>query len=95
MIIPIPLILLVYLPLIAIDVLIFFAIIRLLRYKWTIPYFEAVDATGAPLVDWFASHTERILNRVSKKAFSRKTQLSIGITAMVLARVFLTALLSN
>ena len=93
MIIFFPLILVVYLLLIAIDVLMFFALIRLLHCKWPNPCLEAFNATGTPVVDWLTNHIEKVLRRVSDKAFSQRTQLSIGITVLVLARVLLTAFL--
>jgi len=76
MIILFPLILVVYLLLIAIDVLMFFAFIRLLHCKWPTPCLEAFNATGTPVVDWFTNHIERVLRRVSNKTFSQRTQLS-------------------
>lgn len=90
-----PLVFLIYLLLIAMDVLIFFAIIRLLSYKWSIPCLDAFNATGTPLVDWFANHIEIILSRVGNKNNSKITQLSIGITVLILVRIFLTVSLSN
>ena len=95
MIIFFPLTLFMYLPLIAIDVLIFFVIVRLLRCKWTIPCLEAFDTTGTPVVDWFSDHIERILSRLSNKTFSQITQLSIGTSILILVRIFLTTLLCN
>jgi hypothetical protein len=95
MIIFLPLILVVYLLMIAIDVLMFFAIIRLLHCKWATPCLSAFNATGTPVVDWFTNHTERVLHRLSNKTFSQRTQLSIGIAAMVLARALLTAVFCN
>jgi hypothetical protein len=90
-----PLVFLIYLLLIAMDVLIFFAIIRLLSYKWSIPCLDAFNATGTPLVDWFTNHIEIILSRVSNKNFSQTTQLSIGITVLILVRTVLTVSLCN
>ena len=95
MIIFLPLILVVYLLMIAIDVLMFFAIIRLLCGKWATPCLGAFDATGTPIVDWFTNHIERVLYRLSNKTFSQRTQLSIGIAVLVLARTLLTAVLCN
>ena len=95
MIIFLPLVLVVYLLMIAMDVLIFFAIIRLLHCKWTTPGLGAFDVAGAPVVDWFTNHTERVLHRLSNKTFSQRTQLYIGIAAMVLARALLTAVFCN
>jgi len=70
MIIFLPLILVAYLLMIAIDVLMFFAIVRLLHGNWTMPCLEAFNATGTPVVDWFMNHTERVLHRLSSKTFS-------------------------
>jgi hypothetical protein len=44
-------------------------------------------------VDWFVNYIEIILSRVSNKNFSQTTQLSIGITILILVRTFLTVLL--
>jgi len=52
MIIFLPLILVVYLLMIAIDVLIFFAIIRLLHCKWATPGLGAFDVAGTPVVPY-------------------------------------------
>ena len=95
MIIFFPLIFLVYLLVIAIDVLTFFSIIRLLCHKWTVPSLEAFDTTGTPLVDWFVSHVEGVLSRISHRSFSQRTQLDIGIVVLILTRIFLTVLLCN
>jgi len=95
MIIFLPLILLVYLLIIAIDVLIFFAIIKLLHCIWATPCIAAFDTTGTPLMDWFTSQIERILQYFSNKTFSQRVQLSIGIAAMILARTLLCALICN
>lgn len=95
MIIFLPLILVVYLLMIAIDVLIFFAIIRLLHCKWATPGLGAFDVAGTPVVDWFTNHTERVLQRISNKTFSQRAQLSIDIATLSLARVLLTAVFCN
>ena len=95
MVIFLPLILVVYLLTIAIDVLIFFAIIRLLHNKWAMPCLGAFDTTGTPIVDWFTNYIERVLHSLSNKTFSQSTQLSIGIATLVLIRSLLTAVLCN
>ena len=95
MIIFLPLVFVVYLLMIATDVLTFFAIIRLLHCKWATPCLAAFDAAGTPVVDWFTGHIERVLKRISNKTFSQRAQLSIGITAMVLARTLLIAVVCN
>ena len=95
MIIFFPLILVVYLLMIAIDVLMFFTAVRLLHCKWAMPCLEAFNATGTPVVDWFMNHTERVLHRLSNKTFSQRTRLSIGIATLVLIRALLTAVLCN
>jgi ABC-type Co2+ transport system permease subunit len=93
MIIFMPLILGVYLLLIAIDILLFFALIRLLHDKWTTPGLDAFNATGTPVVDWYDNYIEKVLRRFSNKSFSQKVRLSIGIGALALARISLTAVL--
>jgi hypothetical protein len=90
-----PLNLFVCLVWVAISMLLFFAIIRLLRSKRSKPCLEAFDKIGTPLMDWFEKQIESLLYRFSNKTLPQRTQLCIGIAALTPVWIILTELLFN
>lgn len=85
----------VHLVLIAIDVTIFFVLIRILCYRWHSPWLESFNFAGQPLVNRLNNCTAKLSNRITHKSFSQKGLLNISIIALVIARIFLIALFSK
>jgi hypothetical protein len=85
----------VHLVLIALDVAIFFVLIRMLCYRWHWPWLEAFDAVGKPLVDRLNNNTAKLSNRISHKNFSQRGLLNTSIITLVIVRIFLVAIFTN
>lgn len=83
---------LVHLLLVTVDILFLAMLATTLSYRWQPPWLMAVNSAGKPVVDWFASRVERALNYFTRKAPSRRTVLFIGMLAISLMRLLVTAL---
>ena len=82
----------VHLTLLALDIICFFVIIRMLRYRVNWAWVNTFDGVGGSLVDLYVSYLQKIINRVSSKRFSTPALLNIAMITFVIARIFLVAL---
>lgn len=85
----------VHLLLVAIDLLFFFTLVRLLCYRWQSRWLTAVNSAGRPLVDWFSGYVQKGLNHFAHGNFSEKAVLLVGMSTLTLARFVLVALFSK
>ena len=82
----------VHLTLLALDILCFFVIIRMLHSKLNWTWINTFDGVGGSLVDLYVSHLQKIINRVGTKRFSTPALLNIAMITLVIARIFLIAI---
>lgn len=82
----------VHLMLLAIDILSFFILVRLLCYGWHAGWLKALDTTGKPVVDWFIDYVQRIATHLTTTKYSQRAQLAAGMLVLVLIRSLLVAL---
>lgn len=88
---------LVSLILLAIDIIFFFVLVRMLSLRWCTPWLVAFNSTGKPLVDWFISQLQTRIGRITSKSYSDKALLVAGMVILIFVRFFLgtVALLSK
>jgi hypothetical protein len=82
----------IHLFLVAADILFVLLLARILSYRWQTRWLVAVNATGKPVVDWFAGHIESVLDQIGWRAPSQRTVLFIGMLAISVARLLVAAL---
>jgi hypothetical protein len=85
----------VHLVLLALDIICFFVIIRMLCHKINRPWLNTFDSVGGSLVDLYVSYLQKAINRISSKTFSQAAWLNIAMLTLVIARIFLVALFSK
>jgi len=84
----------VHLFLVATDILFLLLLSRMLSYRWQTRWLTALNSTGKPVVDWFASHVQKTLGHLTSKALSEIAILIVGLLALTLVRLFLMVLFS-
>jgi len=85
----------IHLVLLAIDIVSFFVLVRLLCYRWKTGWLKALDATGAPVVDGFTGCIRKTASRLTKKTYTPRAQLITAMLVLVLIRTLLVALFSK
>ena len=85
----------VHLTLLALDIICFFVIIRMLCHRVDRVWLKTFDSVGGPLVDLYVSYLRKAINRISSKTFSQAALLNIAMLTLVIVRIFLVALLSK
>jgi hypothetical protein len=85
----------VHLVLLALDIICFFVIIRMLCHRVNRAWLKTFDSVGGPLVDLYVSYLQKAINRISSKTFSQAALLNIAMLTLVIARIFLVALFSK
>lgn len=86
---------LIQLLLVAIDILLFFILVKILCYRLNLALLTALDSIGTPLVDWFIEYIRKALGHISQKYFSRRALLVTGMLALMFLRLLLGALFSK
>jgi hypothetical protein len=86
---------LVHFILLALDIICFFVIIRMLNRKVDRVWLKTFDSVGGPLVDLYISYLQKVINRISSKTFSQAALLNIAMLTLVIARIFIVALFSK
>ena len=84
-----------HLVLLALDIICFFVIIRMLCHRINRSWLNTFDSVGGPLVDLYISYLQKVINRISSKTFSQAALLNIAMLTLVFARIFLVALFSK
>ena len=85
----------VHLVLLALDIICFFIIIRMLCYRINRSWLNTFDSVGGPLVDLYVSYLQKTINRISSKTYSQTALLNIAMLTLVMARIFIVALFSK
>jgi len=86
---------LVHLFLVATDLLFFLLVVKMLSYRWQTRWLTAFNSVGSTAVEWFTGYIKRALCHFSKKTFSEKVVLFIGMLTISLVRFFVAALLGR
>ena len=81
----------VHLSLLALDILCFFVIVRMLRSKLNWAWINTFDGVGGSLVDLYISHLQKTINRFSAKKFSTTGLLNIAMITLVIVRILIVA----
>ena len=82
----------VHLTLLALDIICFFVIIRMLRYRVNWAWVNTFDGVGGSLVDLYVSYLQKIINRISSKRFSTPALLNIAMITLVIVRILIIAI---
>ena len=77
--------------LLALDILSFFVIIRMLRYKLNYVWINTFDGVGGSLVDLYIRSLQKIIGHVSTKNFSTPALLNIAMITLVVVRILIVA----
>lgn len=85
----------VHLVLLALDIICFFVIIRMLCHRVDRVWLKTFDSVGGPLVDLYISYLQKVIKRISSKTFSQAALLNIAMLTLVIARIFIVALFSK
>ena len=85
----------IHLVLLAMDILCFFIIIRMLCQRVNRVWLNTFDSVGKPLVDLYVSYLEEATNRISAKRFSQTALLNSAMLTLIVARILLVALFSK
>jgi hypothetical protein len=85
----------VHLFLVATDILFLLLLMKMLSYRWQPQWLTAFNSLGKPAADWFSGYIEKALRHISKKVFSEKIVLFIGMLAISFIRIFFSALLGR
>jgi len=85
----------VHLFLVATDILFLLLLMKMLSYRWQLQWLTAFNYLGKPAVDWFSGYIKRALCHFSKKTFSEKVVLLVGMLTISLVRFFVAALLGR
>ena len=85
----------VHFVLLALDIICFFVIIRMLCHRVNRPWLKTFDSVGGPLVDLYVSYLKKAINRISSKTFSQAALLNIAMLTLVITRIFIVALFSK
>jgi hypothetical protein len=85
----------VHLVLLALDIICFFVIIRMLCHRINRSWLNTFDSVGGPLVDLYVSYLQKAIKRISSKTLSQAALLNIAMLTLVIARIFLVALFSK
>ena len=81
----------IHLFLVIVDILFVLLLARMLNYRWQTRWLVAINATGKPVVDWFAGHIERVLDHIGWRSPSERTVLFIGMLTISFARLLVAA----
>ena len=84
-----------HLVLLALDIICFFVIIRMLCHRINRSWLNTFDSVGGPLVDLYVSYLQKAIKRISSKTLSQAALLNIAMLTLVIARIFLIALFSK
>lgn len=82
----------VHLILLAMDILCFFVIIRMLRCRLNWAWITAFDGVGGSLVDLYISYLQKIIKRISTKRFSTPALLNIAMVTLIIIRIIVVAI---
>ena len=83
---------LLYFAVLFIDVMSFFVLVRLVSSWRSYPWLARFDTVGQPLVNWFTTAcVQKGLDRLGQKNWSDKTILVVGLLALFVARLVVTA----
>ena len=82
----------VHFTLLALDILCFFVIIRMLRSKLNWAWIKTFDGVGGPLVDLYISYLQKTIDRVGTKRFSTPALLNIAMITLVIVRILIVAI---
>ena len=82
----------VHLILLAIDIICFFVIIRMLCHRINRTWLKTFDSVGGPLVDLYISSLQKTINRISSKTFSQPALLNIAMLTLVIVRILIVAI---
>jgi len=85
----------VHLVLLALDIICFFVIIRMLCHRVDRVWLKTFDSVGGPLVDLYISYLQKVIKRISSKTFPQAALLNIAMLTLVIARIFIVALFSR
>ena len=81
----------VHLILLALDIICFFVIIRMLCHRINKTWLKTFDSVGGSLVDLYISYLQKMINRVSTKRFSTPALLNIAMITLVIVRILIVA----
>jgi len=84
-----------HLVLLALDIICFFVLIRMLCHRINRSWLNTFDSVGGPLVDLYVSYLQKAIKRISSKTLSQAALLNIAMLTLVIARIFLVALFSK
>ena len=84
---------LIYLVVMAIDVVCYFVLIRLLFRRFKHPWLTALDHAGEPLIRCLVDHLGRMLPRLGARVFSEHRLLAWGVLFAAVLRLSLVALI--
>ena len=76
----------------AIDILFFFMLLRLLCYRFDASWLSTFASVGKPLVDWSTNYIKKAANCFSRKIYTERSLLAIGMITLFFVRFFLAAL---
>ena len=81
----------VQLSLLALDILCFFVIIRMLYSRLSYTWIKAFNDVGGSLVDLYVSFLKKTITRLSNKKFSVPALLNIAMITLVIVRILIVA----
>lgn len=84
-----------YLVVMALDVLCFFTLVRLLAGRVSYSWLLAFDRVGQPLVNGYVVHLQRGIERFGVRGISDQQLLALGLLIASALRLSLAALLSQ
>lgn len=72
----------------AMDILISMILVRQIYQRWHPEYLRSFAEAFEPMIEKVLSHFSRLVCRVTKKTFSRRTTLVLLVMSMVFFRLF-------
>ena len=81
--------------LLAIDILCFFLIIRMLHTRLNWAWIHTFDGVGGSLVDLYISYLQKTVAHFSSKRFSSVALLNIAMITLVVVRILVVAIFGN
>lgn len=85
----------VHLVLLALDIICFFVIVRMLCHRVDRVWLKTFDSVGGPLVDLYVNYLQKAIKHISSKTFSQAALLNIAMLTLVIAKIFIVALFSK
>lgn len=85
----------VHLILIAVDLMVFFMLVRALCCRWRTSWLMAFDSTGQPIVDLFTGCVQAGIRHISHRNCSKNTTFLVGMLVLMFLRISLAALLGK